>query len=503
MTAADALSAQPAARPEPSAARTAAPENKGAEHKGKSFADVLGAETTEKTETTDTTEELAELAAPDEVSTDTTIIAQPAQPAPPPAIPLVTPVTASPAAILAGLDPNIAAAEGTSTTPAVDGVKPAVVPEFAIDTPAPAPALTPALAPAPTVANVEVGPPADAETVLAAPAQQEVATQQVAVLTQPVATTPAKPAAKKDTKVEAAVPAIDAAETASSNIAVEGANAKPVVGAAPTQPVVTTAAPAAPPVTPEQPAQPTSAPGAERAAASVETAPSTTAKTATANTKTAAASADANVQTSANKAVQAAATATDAAPDFKIDATTSSVASTSANDALTASRTSGVETSKAAQSTPAAQAAPAATIQVYSRMIERFDGRAQRYEIRLDPAELGRVDVRIEVGADKKVHAVLAAHDSAALSDLMRGQRALEASLRQAGIDVADGGIKFELSSDTGRNLSNGANRGDTNGNANGSGNVWRNFSTMDVAVDANTATAARPWRSSRLNLVA
>jgi flagellar hook-length control protein FliK len=209
------------------------------------------------------------------------------------------------------------------------------------------------------------------------------------------------------------------------------------------------------------------------------------------------------VQTSANKAVQAAATATDAAPELKIDATTSSVASTSGTDALTASRTSGVEASKAAQSTPAAQAAPAATIQVYSRMIERFDGRAQRYEIRLDPAELGRVDVRIEVGADKKVHAVLAAHDSAALSDLMRGQRALEASLRQAGIDVADGGIKFELSSDTGRNLSNGANRGDTNGNANGSGNVWRNFSTMDVAVDANTATAARPWRSSRLNLVA
>lgn len=501
MTAADALSVQPAARSEPSAAKTAAPENKGAEHKGKSFADVLGAETTEKTETTDAAEKPAELAARDEVSTDTTIMPQPAQPAPPPAIALVTPVTASPAAILAGLDPNIAAAEGTSTTPAVDGVKPAAVPEIAIDMPVPAPALTPA--PAPTVANVEVGPPADAETVLAAPAQHEGATQQVAVLTQPVATTPAKPAVKKDTKVEVADPAIDAAETRSPGAAVEAANAKPVAGAAPTQPAVTAAVLAAPPVTLEQPAQPTSAPGAERAAAAVETVPSSTTNTATANTKTAAASAEANVQTSANKAVQAAATATDAALDLKIDATTSSVASTSANDALTASRTSGMETSKAAQSTPAAQAAPAATIQVYSRMIERFDGRAQRYEIRLDPAELGRVDVRIEVGADKKVHAVLAAHDSAALSDLMRGQRALETSLRQAGIDVADGGIKFELSSDTDRNLSNGANQGHSNSGANGSGNVWRNFSTMDVAVDGNTAAAARPWRSSRLDLVA
>ena len=42
------------------------------------------------------------------------------------------------------------------------------------------------------------------------------------------------------------------------------------------------------------------------------------------------------------------------------------------------------------------------------------------------------------------------AHDSAALSDLMRGQRALERALADAGIDLADNGVRFELARDNG-----------------------------------------------------
>ena len=95
---------------------------------------------------------------------------------------------------------------------------------------------------------------------------------------------------------------------------------------------------------------------------------------------------------------------------------------------------------------------------------------------------------------------MLAAHDSAALSDLMRGQRSLERALADAGLDVADGGIKFELSNDQGRNSANSQNGDGGNAGA----NVWRGFNTVDVAVDAQTAAAARPWRpSSRLDLVA
>lgn len=162
------------------------------------------------------------------------------------------------------------------------------------------------------------------------------------------------------------------------------------------------------------------------------------------------------------------------------------------------------EAARVAATPPALQSAPAATIQVYSRIIERADGRAQRFEVRLDPAELGRVDVRIEIGADRKVHAVLAAHDSAALSDLVRGQRALERALSGAGIDLAENGVRFELASDSGRGNAGQQQMNDGNGRSSQS-NVWRNFDAVAIPVseEAAAATVNNSWRPQRLDLVA
>jgi hypothetical protein len=144
-------------------------------------------------------------------------------------------------------------------------------------------------------------------------------------------------------------------------------------------------------------------------------------------------------------------------------------------------------------------------LQVYTRVVERFDGRAQRFEVSLQPAELGRVDVRIEVGADRKVHAVLAAHDSAALTDLMRGQRSLERALSDAGVDLAKDGLRFELSDNAGRGAS-GWRGGDAQGERE-LAHTWRAFTPVDVPVEADTtdiAAARRPYgRSLRLDLVA
>ena len=154
--------------------------------------------------------------------------------------------------------------------------------------------------------------------------------------------------------------------------------------------------------------------------------------------------------------------------------------------------------SAAAHSQAAHMSAPPATLQVYTRFIERFDGRAQRFEVRLDPAELGRIDVRIEVGSDKKVRALLAAHDSAALNDLMRGQRALERMLADAGVDVAEGGITFEMAGDQGRNAPSEDGR-----SAPARPDVWRRFGSVDVPVDTEVERAVRPWLPTRLDLVA
>ena len=109
--------------------------------------------------------------------------------------------------------------------------------------------------------------------------------------------------------------------------------------------------------------------------------------------------------------------------------------------------------------------------------------------------------MRIEIGADRKVHAVLAAHDSAALSDLMRGQRALERALADAGIDLADNGLRFELARDNGSGSAN--QQRDSNGRP-AQTDVWRRFDTMTMPMTEETAAAVRPsWRPQRLDLVA
>jgi flagellar hook-length control protein FliK len=190
------------------------------------------------------------------------------------------------------------------------------------------------------------------------------------------------------------------------------------------------------------------------------------------------------------------------AADIKIDAAaaTSTSTSTPTADALTG-RT---QTADAPKANPALATASPTVVQVYTRMVERMDGRAQRFEIRLDPAELGRVDIRIEVGADHKVHAVLAAHDSAALSDLMRGQRTLERALQDAGIDLADGGLQFEMSQDRGLT----GNEQRESWGQREQTNVWRGFDTVDVGVDADARDLVQATRSyrraaARLDLVA
>lgn len=248
-------------------------------------------------------------------------------------------------------------------------------------------------------------------------------------------------------------------------------------------------------------AQPVTA--APDSAAASDAAPADTTETAPANPAgRASATQTPNQPAAAAAAAQSsAAVATDTAaakPDF---AAVLASQSTQGADAPAQTATQTSETLRTTPTPAALQAAPAATVQVYNRIIERADGRAQRFEIRLDPAELGRVDVRIEIGADRKVHAVLAAHDSAALSDLMRGQRALERALADAGFDLADNGVRFELARDNG---SSGANQQRDSDGRPAQADVWRRFDAMTMPATEETAAAVRPsWRPQRLDLVA
>ncbi|MGL5362496.1 MAG: flagellar hook-length control protein FliK [Bosea sp. (in: a-proteobacteria)] len=70
---------------------------------------------------------------------------------------------------------------------------------------------------------------------------------------------------------------------------------------------------------------------------------------------------------------------------------------------------------------------------------------SKRFDIRLDPAELGRVDVRLEFNEDGTVTASLTADRVETLQMLQRDARTLERAFEQAGLKSSDGGIDFQL----------------------------------------------------------
>ncbi|MAI89788.1 flagellar hook-length control protein FliK [Ponticaulis sp.] len=106
-------------------------------------------------------------------------------------------------------------------------------------------------------------------------------------------------------------------------------------------------------------------------------------------------------------------------------------------------RTDSTQAVLARASTPATTAAVVS--QVSQRLLERFDGGTSKFEIRLDPAELGEVDVKIEVDRDGRVQAVLTARESSAADALTRGLRSLENALTQAGLNLGENGVQIEL----------------------------------------------------------
>jgi flagellar hook-length control protein FliK len=69
----------------------------------------------------------------------------------------------------------------------------------------------------------------------------------------------------------------------------------------------------------------------------------------------------------------------------------------------------------------------------------------EQIKIELRPAELGRVDVRMEIGPNGHVQAVFAADRPQTLELLQRDARQLERALQDAGLNVGSGSLSFDL----------------------------------------------------------
>jgi len=138
------------------------------------------------------------------------------------------------------------------------------------------------------------------------------------------------------------------------------------------------------------------------------------------------------------KIVAAAATPTDPKTDT---ANTASPTNTNAVAAQAA-------TQSAPRAIPAAYQAASSPInmgQVAFEMVRQIHQGQSRFSIRIDPPELGRVDVRMHVDASGNVNARLTVERSETLDMFQRDRGSLEKALTQAGLDGAKTNLEFSL----------------------------------------------------------
>jgi flagellar hook-length control protein FliK len=84
-------------------------------------------------------------------------------------------------------------------------------------------------------------------------------------------------------------------------------------------------------------------------------------------------------------------------------------------------------------------------------MAQRMQNGATKFEIRLDPAALGKVQVRLEVSADNRVEALVSTQRPEVLADLQRGADSLRRALNDAGFDLGSDGLNFSLDQGSGQ----------------------------------------------------
>ena len=84
-----------------------------------------------------------------------------------------------------------------------------------------------------------------------------------------------------------------------------------------------------------------------------------------------------------------------------------------------------------------------ATAQIAAQILRRLEGRSTRFEIALTPAELGRVDVKLDIDSEGRLNARLAFDNPAAATDLRGRADELRRQLEDAGFHLGEDALEF------------------------------------------------------------
>ena len=79
-----------------------------------------------------------------------------------------------------------------------------------------------------------------------------------------------------------------------------------------------------------------------------------------------------------------------------------------------------------------------------------------RISIRLNPADMGRVEVKMELASDGRMSAVVTADNRETLELLKRDASALQKALEEGGLDLDSGNLAFNLRGEDGQTADGG-----------------------------------------------
>ena len=120
-------------------------------------------------------------------------------------------------------------------------------------------------------------------------------------------------------------------------------------------------------------------------------------------------------------------------------------ARTSASDAIMAQPVATTAPASSTETAAATARAMPVAAQIGHEIVRRFNNESTQFQMRLDPPELGRVDIKLEVSRDHRVSAVISADTPQAVTELARHARELEQTLQSAGLELKDNGLSFDL----------------------------------------------------------
>lgn len=98
----------------------------------------------------------------------------------------------------------------------------------------------------------------------------------------------------------------------------------------------------------------------------------------------------------------------------------------------------------------AARGSPETVANLAAQILKKLEGQATRFDLELNPAGLGKVDVRLEIGAHGALTAAMTFDNPQAAAELRSRAAELQRALEQAGFDLS-GGLTFDVAGDRGQ----------------------------------------------------